>query len=159
MRNRVPYFDGVQLFDIRKFDLPGYYGLFDVPHAAKLKWVYMDLFDKYAFFWSNGMYMPFHDWLRDLVIDSLGRGNCIYKYSGVRLTTPTPDIIFHDSYIEIETGLKKSYSDLKRRLYRSKPFVYVLVPNKDIKKRYFVHLKQFHGRIYTFKEFFTLNNL
>lgn len=153
----VPYFEGVELYTIRKFDLPKYYGQKKPFNASKLKMVYMDLYDQYALFWSNGYYLPFHDWLVSLVSQKLNF-NCISKFSRSQLHSPMPDLIFKDRYIEVETGLKHSYASLKFRLYHTQYFTYVLVPNMDIKRRYVSHLKQFHGRVYSFKQFFSLNS-
>lgn len=149
----INYFEGVELYDIDKYDLPKYYGMYFM--GRKLKFVYIDLFNQYAFFWSNGLYMNLHDYLCELAIKKL---KFSYKYNR-GFSKPTPDIEFLDRQIEVETGLKHGYDGLKKRLYRNPFFVYVVVPNLQVKKRYKNYLKQFHGRVYSLREFYNLKEL
>lgn len=160
LKYNIPYIYGVELFHIPKSELHKLYGIYEYyPFVSKLKWVYVDYFDAYALFWSNSSHMPFHDWLVDIVAHHL-KYDCITSFPWYQQTTKLPDIVYKNRFIEIETGLKHNTDDLRKRLYRSHNFTYVVVPNITVKRRYKLKLPAvFFGRLLTLKEFFNYPEL
>jgi hypothetical protein len=122
----------------------------------RLKHAWVDYLNDYVFWWGGGM--AFHDFLSEIVLNRLGRENCIYIRGRSPSNIAFVDIVYHDRYIEIETGLKHSYNALIKRLRASHNWVYVIVPNASVKSDYRVSLPRFHGRLYTLKEFMSLSS-
>ncbi len=148
---KFEFFEGVGLGLGDSRDFQGIYY-----HEYKLKFVYIDYLDTYAFFFSRKGDRPLHDFLVDLVIESF-RG--VYRRSPRDSDLPLPDLVYAGCNYEIETGLKHDLGSLVKRLRSSDLFSYVLVPNSEIKKRYKYQfherkLYSFHGRLYTLKEYF-----
>ena len=126
----------------------------------KLRSVYVDFLNDYAFFWSSGRgsVFPFHDFMSELILYRLGSDNC--KYIRGKNTEAYVDIIYYpsNSYIEVETGFKKSLDRLLYRLRKYSNWFYIVVPNQNVKRRYLADVPRFHGRIYSLKEFYALNS-
>ena len=142
----VEFFKGVRLSLGSPSDFEGFYS-----SGSKLKFVYVDLLDEYAFFWSSGSDMPFHNYMTDLILEIVSP--CGFPLLAVRGDNErVPDIWLNDYIFEVETGLKHSLGALNSRLRKSRKFCYVVVPNSSVKRRYKGSLPSFRGRLLTLKE-------
>lgn len=113
-------------------------------------------FDDFVYFLSCPDLNLFHDFLSDQLSSYFSRLNVVFLYNksfaGSRIAY---DFLLPDFNIalEVETGLKGgNYFDLDKRLgisplhdeninkrFLNSPFIYILVPNDLVKKRYFKH--------------------
>jgi hypothetical protein len=121
----------------------------------KFHYAWVDYLNDYVFWWGSGL--AFHDFLSEIVLNRLGKENCIYIRGRSPKNLAFVDIVYHDRYIEIETGSKHSLNALIKRLRGSHNWIYVIVPNASVKAYYRVNMPRFHGRIYNLKEFMSLS--
>lgn len=144
----ITYFEGVRLSPepLEFIRVPG------IPYVLKSSFV--DLYNEYAYWWADSRFFPFHDFLSEIILNRLGPKNCKY-YRGYD-SKISVDIVYHNRFIEVETGLKHSFSRLNMRLKRYRNYFYVVVPNTSVKVRYRRGLRAFHGRLLTIKEFVNL---
>ncbi len=89
----------------------------------------------------------FHRFLSQFAGEIILRNKTFLKHSNKISYTVIQDVekdkayydIYTDYfYVEIETGLKHSYDDLKSRLEKADKHVFVVVPNQQIKQRYII---------------------
>ena len=166
--NSVPFFSGYRLqssfLGLDEKDLAGYrYG------SSRLRGIYFDNLGQKLYYWTSKHFnLALHDYMVAYTMSILEE----LHYSPIPITNASniymknilyrSDIIISKScVVECETSLKSEYFTLISRLrafYSSHIFVYVLVPNLEIKKRYKAHLHEAHlsnfsGRLFTLKEF------
>jgi hypothetical protein len=146
----IGYFSGVR---VGLGDPEEFWGITSVGY--RLKSVYLDVFDDYAFFWSSGSNMPLHNYMVDFILSRVGLCGLPWTArKGARLDDRrVPDVIINGYFFEVETGLKHSLKALNTRLKKYRNFCYVVVPNSLVKARYRRVLTTFHGRLLTMKEF------
>jgi hypothetical protein len=144
----IGYFPGVRFLG----DPADYEGLYSFGY--RLKAVFLDSENKYAFFWSSGIVgdFPLHNYMTEFILSRLGGS------SGAILAPRGSAVLVADIYkfgyvFEVETGLKRDLSALVRRLRTYREFCYVVVPNLRLKARYRASLPSFHGRINSLLEF------
>lgn len=142
----IPYFDGVR-FGIEDYESRGE-GVFAFQRT------FIDLVGSYAYYWSSkGSLSPLHEWMLDQVVSMVPPASDFERFgwgTGLRV----PDLIAGGIYYEVESGLKKTYSDLVARLHAwDGHFTYVIVPNPGVKRRYLADLPRFRGRLLTLLEF------
>ncbi len=115
------------------------------------KRIYFDHIDRYVSFWSEPRMSRAHIYMISEVILWLkhskeytrkgGDKPAIYVIPEVRTDKIYPDITTNLFDIEVETGLKHSYKDLKDRIARNPKMVIVVLPNQDVKARYVKNCK------------------
>jgi hypothetical protein len=115
--------------------------------------VYVDLVNSYVSFKSSPPLSDFHKYLTSLAAGIILKNKTFLKHSNqisysLNSTFKTDkalfDIFTEYFYVEIETGLKHSFYDLKKRISKSHKMVFVIVPNQEIKDYYFSHF--LHGK-------------
>ena len=117
----------------------------------KLRSVYCDYVFLYVNCWvGQGQLSPLHEWMVDQVIDFLPPLVPFIRYSRSD-NIAVPDLLCGNISYEIETGFKHEIDPLIRRVASAPGFVYVVVPNIEVKKKYVKLLYQFHGRIFTLR--------
>lgn len=111
--------------------------------------VYVDFYNKYFVCDSDPRMSDFHIFLIASVV-AICKSSKSFQNHTKNLKTPVsvvavpdlkidstmPDLYTPFFNIEVETGFKHSYSDLKARIQLSKKTVIVVLPNEDVKARY-----------------------
>ena len=143
----VGYFRGVRLGLGDPEDIEGERGY----DGSKIRAVFLDVFNDYAFFYAKKRDMVFHNYLMELIISWFGVVPNLKIYSsGDNL--PVPDFRINRVLFEVESGLKNDLKPLIRRLQKYPNFFFVVVPNVSVKARYRAELPVFRGRLLTLKE-------
>ena len=143
----VGYFKGVRLGLGDPRDVAGERGY----DGSRLRVMYLDVLDEYAFFFSKKRDMVFHNYMMELIISWFGLVPNLKIYSSGD-NPPVPDFEINHVFFEVESGLKHDLKPLISRLRKYPNFFYVVVPNASVKARYRAELPVFHGRLLTLKE-------
>jgi DNA polymerase III delta prime subunit len=100
---------------------------FDLPNTDRFKVLY---------YLTGQNISTLHDFMQNEAERALRNAN--YKILNVAKSgeLSKPDIETEHETIEIETGLKRKFDDLKERMQRSTKLLVIVVPNKDVKELY-----------------------
>jgi DNA polymerase III delta prime subunit len=100
---------------------------FDLPNTDRFKVLY---------YLTGQNISTLHDFMQNEAERALRNAN--YKILNVAKSgeLSKPDIETEHETIEVETGLKRKFDDLKERMQRSTKLLVIVVPNKDVKELY-----------------------
>lgn len=100
---------------------------FDLPNTDRFKVLY---------YLTGHNISTLHDFMQNEAERALRNAN--YKIVDIAKSgeLSKPDIETEHETIEIETGLKRKFDDLKERMQRSTKLLVIVVPNKDVKELY-----------------------
>lgn len=147
MPRDIPYFSGVRIGIGNPLSVRG------VRWAGmRLKCVFLDSSDDYACFWINSGEQALHDYMMEFILSVVNLCGSVFVVARGDSSRPY-DLKLKNCLIEVETGLKRSFTALIRRLATYNEFCFVVVPNVQQKAHYKARLGSFHGRVVTLRDF------
>ncbi|MGA3297835.1 MAG: ATP-binding protein [Candidatus Bathyarchaeia archaeon] len=100
---------------------------FDLPNSNRFKVLY---------YLTGANISTLHDFMQNEAERALRKANYKILSTAKSGEISKPDIETEHETIEIETGLKRKFDDLKERLQKSTKLLVIVVPNKDVKELY-----------------------
>jgi hypothetical protein len=100
---------------------------FDLPNSNRFKVLY---------YLTGQNISTLHDFMQNEAERALTKANYTILSTAKSGEISKPDIETDHITIEIETGLKRKFDDLKERMQRSTKLLVIVVPNKDVRELY-----------------------